>query len=408
MKKIILYILLVFPCYCFSQNKVDIVTLTTTAEGRTKDEAVQNALRSAIEQSMGAFISSKTEILNDELISDKIVSVSSGNIKKYEVISSQQLINQNTLVAVKAEVSMSKLASFCKNNGVSVDFDGELFGANVKLKELYKKNEIEALKHLKEPFKHFANNAYNYKISAKDPVAIGTTQYINLGEGVTQRIKYDDRSKKGQWEVPLTISASANQNFFSALDLLYNTVSSLSISKGDLENYSKSNTASFCITLAISNKNKGTFYLRSEEAVKTIISMIEDLRMGLTSFQINSGNRMVNYTSVSAGYRDRFKLATRNVYCGIYGREGKYQNFINSILDNVEFPHGITRAYDSCSSYYKNFNFNHKGLTISFLHINKDKYDLFNNWDLPNLNVLDKGLTTDEISKIKKYTISPN
>jgi hypothetical protein len=48
-------------------------------------------LRSAIEQAFGAFISSKTEILNDNLVKDEIVSVSNGNIQKFEVLSEAQI-----------------------------------------------------------------------------------------------------------------------------------------------------------------------------------------------------------------------------------------------------------------------------------------------------------------------------
>ena len=40
-------------------------TLTTTGSGPSKEIAVQQSLRSAIEQAFGAFISAKTEILVD-------------------------------------------------------------------------------------------------------------------------------------------------------------------------------------------------------------------------------------------------------------------------------------------------------------------------------------------------------
>ena len=39
------------------------VTLTVSGQGQTQDEAKQNALRNAIEQAFGTFISSNTEIL---------------------------------------------------------------------------------------------------------------------------------------------------------------------------------------------------------------------------------------------------------------------------------------------------------------------------------------------------------
>jgi hypothetical protein len=62
------------------------VTLVVSGQGKTKNEAQQNALRSAIEQAYGAFISSKTEVLNDELVKDEIVSVSNGNLNPIQTL----------------------------------------------------------------------------------------------------------------------------------------------------------------------------------------------------------------------------------------------------------------------------------------------------------------------------------
>ncbi len=66
----------------------DEITLTVSSDGPTKDDAVKNALRTAIEQSYGAFVSANTSILNDELVKDEIVTVSNGSIKDYKEISS--------------------------------------------------------------------------------------------------------------------------------------------------------------------------------------------------------------------------------------------------------------------------------------------------------------------------------
>jgi hypothetical protein len=63
-----------------AQDEDKTVTLVVSGQGKTQDEAKQNALRSAIEQAFGAFISSKTEILNDNLVKDEIVSLTNGNI----------------------------------------------------------------------------------------------------------------------------------------------------------------------------------------------------------------------------------------------------------------------------------------------------------------------------------------
>jgi len=277
--KLILITALFFSSLNIFADNVDIVTLTTTGEGKTKDEATTNALRSAIEQAFGAFISSKTEIMNDELISDKIVSVSNGNIKKYEIVSSQQLTN-GTVVTVKSQVSLSKLSTFCKNNGASVEFDGAAFGANIKLQNLYERNEIEVINQLSTPFLELSKHAFDYKITAKDPIMTGYMQNeVKSRESAAERayrmnkneIK-NDKSEK--WEVPLTITASANSNFFNAVDLLYNTLSSVSLSKSEVESYVKFGKPVYPFSFCSFGKEYQIFYLRSEQTINQVISLI--------------------------------------------------------------------------------------------------------------------------------------
>ena len=112
------------------------VTLTVSGTGKTIEEAKTNALRSAIEQAFGAFISSKTEILNDNLVKDEIVSVANGNIQKFDIISQVEIPNNGYAMTLNATVSISKLTSFAESKGIAVEFKGGLFAQNIKLQKL--------------------------------------------------------------------------------------------------------------------------------------------------------------------------------------------------------------------------------------------------------------------------------
>ena len=67
------------------------VAITSSGSGKTLEDAKQAALRSATEQAFGAFISSKTEMFNDQIVADQMASVSSGNIKSFEILNQDQL-----------------------------------------------------------------------------------------------------------------------------------------------------------------------------------------------------------------------------------------------------------------------------------------------------------------------------
>lgn len=96
-KTVILFSLMQMNLSIFAQEEKT-VEFTTTGTGKTKDIVIHTALRSAIEQAFGVFNSSKTEVLNDELLTDQIISVSNGNIQQYDIIS-EIPIDDNTSFA---------------------------------------------------------------------------------------------------------------------------------------------------------------------------------------------------------------------------------------------------------------------------------------------------------------------
>ena len=114
MKQLLLILALFFALNIHAQDDKT-VTLVVSGQGKTQDEAKQNALRSAIEQAFGTFISSKTEILNDSLVKDEMVSVTNGNIQKFEILSEGKIQNSEYSINLKATVSVSKLTTFIES-----------------------------------------------------------------------------------------------------------------------------------------------------------------------------------------------------------------------------------------------------------------------------------------------------
>ena len=132
------------------------VTLKTTGSAETKEKAVQYALRSAIEQAFGAFISSNTEILNDELVADEITSVASGNIEKYDILS--ETVNEegnSWFVTANVIVSVGKLTEFVQAKGVEVEVKGGLYAINIKQQKLNEESEYISLLNFYKVFHNF-------------------------------------------------------------------------------------------------------------------------------------------------------------------------------------------------------------------------------------------------------------
>ena len=115
----------------FAQDSDKTVTITSSGSGKTKDEAKQAALKSAIEQAFGAFISTKTEMFNDQVVADQMSSVSSGNIKSFSILNESQLPDGSWGVTLKVLVSVSKLTSFVEAKGIAIEIKGGLLASNI-------------------------------------------------------------------------------------------------------------------------------------------------------------------------------------------------------------------------------------------------------------------------------------
>ena len=87
MKKTIIILLniLLYSKIVFANEELTI-TITTIGSGNTFEIAKVSALRSALEQVSGAYLSSNTLIINDKLIADNITTITSGSIKIFEIL----------------------------------------------------------------------------------------------------------------------------------------------------------------------------------------------------------------------------------------------------------------------------------------------------------------------------------
>ena len=196
-----------------------IVSLVVNGNGNTKEEAIQNALRSAIEQAFGTFVSANTEVLNDELIKDEIATVTSGNIKTYKELSIDQY-NGLYDVTVQTVVSIDQLTQFAQSRGMHAELAGASFVMNMKMRELNKKNELAAMAHMENKVKAIAKKGlFDYKLKIGEPFLINNSEYA----------------------IEVTISFIENNNTRDFYRTIYNTYKELSLNKKEIEEYRKAN-----------------------------------------------------------------------------------------------------------------------------------------------------------------------
>ncbi len=229
------------------------ITITVSGSGKTQDAAKQSALRSAIEQSFGAFISSKTEILNDQLVTDQITSVANGNIQSFLILNESQLPDGSWAVTLKVIVSISKLISFVESKGVAIEIKGSLFALNVKQELLNEEAESTAIFQMISLIHQYLEKSFDYTIQSSSPKSIN-----NSGN---------------KFEIPIVVTAITNKNIDFCENYLTQTLRALSLSEIEIKNYKKLNKEVYPIKYKTEQ-----FYLRRKSSKHDLFAMFNNSR----------------------------------------------------------------------------------------------------------------------------------
>lgn len=203
----------------------DEIQMVVFGEGVTTDEAVKNALLSAIEQNYGTFVSSNTSFINDEIVKDEIATVSSGNIRSYKILN-ESLTGNIRRVTLEAIVSLGKLASFVQSKGGSAELAGAQFAMNMKIEQAKLENVRMAIEHLKLELAEMFKNCYDYTIKVSEPAPF---RFKNAGS----RSRTPDNITEGA-SINVKVTASFNKNAYEAIDYAKKTMKAiLSVASAD-------------------------------------------------------------------------------------------------------------------------------------------------------------------------------
>lgn len=227
----IIFLLLTFCTFvCASSkpsNPKEDITLVVSGTAENQQEATLVALRSALEQTYGTFVSSNTKILNDEVISDEIVSVSKGNVKKYEVIDVRQINDGTCSVTLNVTICLSKLVSYANSKGVVAEFDGNSFATDLKIMELREKNTLDAFKHMCAEIVELSKDAFDFRITMKNPVC---GNYID---------RQGRKTNEEGFLINIKIDACANQTTSRIYSLVNQTIKSLKLQPEEILLYAR-------------------------------------------------------------------------------------------------------------------------------------------------------------------------
>lgn len=178
--------------------------IVTTGMGVTPEAAVKDALRSAVEMVVGAVVNSETRIANDEIISDEILTLSHGFVRKYEKVAESANGADGYTVTVAAIVTEKHIADKLQAKGVTVNYNTSALFAQYKEWDrlaMAEKTMAEKLFGL-EAIKQKRCNVYDYQMTVDEPIRENGKYKIKVFRTAT---------KNANWEVEY-------QNMLATLD----------------------------------------------------------------------------------------------------------------------------------------------------------------------------------------------
>jgi hypothetical protein len=251
-----------------AQDSDQTVNLVVSGSFKTQEVAKQRALRTAIEQVFGTFISSRTEIFNDQDVANQMASVSSGIILRYDILNVSQFPDSSWGVLLKVIVSVGRLRSFVEAKGIAIELKGGLFAFNIKQQVLKEQSEIKVIGEMVGLLHEPMQISFDYTIKS----------------GVPQSV--DAESKN--WEIPLVVSATTNKNSDFCANYCIRTLAALSLSPEEVTSLTSLKKDVYPVVINYNGVDK-VFYLRKQTSIRTLKILTSQFKLYTRLFTVQSG-----------------------------------------------------------------------------------------------------------------------
>ena len=194
------------------------------------------------------------------------------------------------MVTVKATVCISKLVSYAKSKGASTEFAGATFAQSMKIKELNKKNESQALQNVLTMVKEMLPIAFDKKLYVADPsIAKAIPQYRNPRSNVEKQYYDYGNLTDGYYKMVMYVIMEPNDNTSGVLNSIYETLQAISLSTEEIIEYKKVgiNTSNIGVYMpGYSTSWEFTFRNSKEETTKWLLELATIFASEFSNFKI--------------------------------------------------------------------------------------------------------------------------
>jgi hypothetical protein len=212
---IVCFSLITIPAFTFCDEPEKIEKVIVTGVGIDAGKAKQNAIRNAVEQVVGSYISSDTMVKNNTVLKDKVLGYSGGYVKDIKVLSQEKTDDNLFAVKIETNVISTKLKRKLEDLNITAKkVEGDsLFGEAVTRIE----NQLTGQEMLDKILSKYPQAAYSFEIGK--PLIVST----------------NPKSGKARIRIPLSIKW--DQAFVSELKDVLSKVAKIELKSAEISSF---------------------------------------------------------------------------------------------------------------------------------------------------------------------------
>jgi len=263
------FYIVILVCNCSQTHAKDYSTsITVFGTSEKYEEAKNMALKNACEQAYGVFLSSKSSLLNDDIIGDDLTTISNGIVKSYDVVSKEQYPDGRWGVVLNVNVSIQNLSTFLQSRGESVSFNGGLITFNIKQKFLKEQAELRIISDMFSMLNEIMQKSFDYTLENSLPKSI------------------KDLCNQDKWELTIKINARANSNIDICGDIFVKTFNAVSLGYDEIKDYQSMNMKTYGFVFEYKN-SQHNYTLRNYETYDVVNKFFNKWEFYVRRFKLN-------------------------------------------------------------------------------------------------------------------------
>ena len=255
------------------------IQTTSSGYGATEQEAINIALTSALQETLGGYLSSNTKILNDRQIKDEISAITDGEVLNYKKLETKKISEQEYFVILDVTITKSKLAKyFSRNDENSIIFEGDKLKQNLVVLAINKSAEVKSIKNLVEVADGFLNKITNYKVYKKEEIP---------------------EEEGGKFELEYLVEGKTNINIDELSSLVISSLNKITLDKSERKRLKKYKQPNYDYKIFFGKTGAQKFYFRNPASIELLKELLNKIENSYSDFNLlinNSSNHKFEKT----------------------------------------------------------------------------------------------------------------